>query len=154
MAYNWGHWSYLYQDKKPVGRERKYCLVGEQYVNPELQDTTPRSCFFKKDQIKIGQLQRVFPVDRLGRKIFFQIDRLIVLTANQEPLLVWEPLYIKGKTVVLQCINPGYSQFRIRKKPSDLMVISGQLKDNYEREQEEFELVHLGGQKTGYQLKE
>ncbi|MFW3388661.1 UNVERIFIED_CONTAM: hypothetical protein RF648_22005, partial [Kocuria sp. CPCC 205274] len=59
-----------------------------------------------------------------------------------------------GQTVVLQCINPDYSQYRIRKKPGDLMVITGQLKDNFEREQEEYELVSLGRNKTGYQIKE
>lgn len=153
MPYNWKHWAYLYTDKKPIGRERKFHLVGERLVDPEYQSKTLRSCYYAKDQLKINKLQEEFLTDRLGRKIFHGIDRIIILTANQQPLLIWKPLYNKGKGVVLQCMNPGFTEYRCIKKAIDCLVITDQVMSNEAREQEQYELVAINRNKTGYAIK-
>lgn len=146
MPYNFKYWGYLYQDKKPIGREAKFCLKGERYVDPVKQGMNKKGCYFLPDQKRIGELQTVFPQDRLGRPIFFNMDRCIILMANQEPLLFWKPLYMKAKSIVLQCLNPGYEEYRCLKKPEDLMVISDQLRENNIRANEKYELK---GRKSG-----
>ncbi|EMZ2428568.1 hypothetical protein ABDC18_002877 [Escherichia coli] len=145
MSWDFRYWTYMYKDKKPIGRERKFCLVGERLVDAEEQGKRNRSCYFAKDQIKIGQLQKVWHKDRLGRNISYGVDRCIVLTYNPDHLLVWNPLYAKGQTICLQCINPGFEGYRCLKKASDLLVITDQVIANIQRDQTDYDLVDKGG---------
>lgn len=154
MSYNFSHWHYISPHSKPQGKQAKFFMLAEKLVNPEKQLINRRSCYYEGDVKKLGQLQKEFPLDKMGRKIFFNIDRVIVLTYCGKDLLYWKPLYMKGKRVVLQCINPGYESYRCMRAPDDVLVITDQILANELRYYEQYEMIATGKHKIDYKLVE
>lgn len=115
--------------KWPWDKIAPYHIMLEKLDNPEWQSKNHRSCFYDGDIKKLSMRQSKFEYDAFGRVVLLRRD--IVMIIDKIERFTYIPLYYKGESLVLQCIERPDS--RVLVKPDRLMVITAQVKDNQDR---------------------
>lgn len=123
---------------KPWDKIAKYHICLEKFEAPEVQNNSMRSCFYKVDIKKLTQYQKRFEYDCNGRVILLRQD--IVKIMDKIENLTFIPLYYKGESMVMECVERKDCRILVRDF-SKLMVISDQIRANKDRESMQWDYI-------------